>query len=84
MLFRSDSIVHSRTALLAPKGTPDEAIKILNTELNRFLQQPDTRERIGAHGLTPVGGTPAELTEYLNREIARWTKVVKTVGIKVE
>ena len=79
-----DSIVHSRTALLAPKGTPDEAIKILNTELNRFLQQPDTRERIGAHGLTPVGGTPAELTEYLNREIARWTKVVKTVGIKVE
>ena len=79
-----DSIVHSRTALLAPNGTPDDVVKILNTELNRFLQQPETRERIATHGLVPVGGTPAELSEYLTNEIARWTKVVKTVGIRVE
>ena len=79
-----DSIVHSRTALLAPKGTPDDVVKILNTELNRFLQQSETRERIATHGLVPVGGTPAELSEYLTNEIARWTKVVKTVGIRVE
>jgi tripartite-type tricarboxylate transporter receptor subunit TctC len=31
-----------------------------------------------------VGGTPAELTEYLTAEIARWTRVVKVTGIKVE
>ena len=79
-----DSVVMSRTALLSPKGTPDDVVKILNAELNRFLQQPETRERIATHGLVPVGGTPAELTEYLTSEIARWTKVVKTVGIKVE
>ncbi len=79
-----DSVVLSRTAILAPKNTPDSVVKILNTELNRFLQQPDTRERIAAHGLIPVGGTPAELTDYLTSEIARWTKVVKAVGIKVE
>ncbi len=79
-----DSVVMSRTAILAPKNTPDSVVKILNSELNRFLQQPDTRERIAAHGLAPVGGTPAELTDYLTAEIARWTKVVKIVGIKVE
>ena len=79
-----DSIVMSRTSILSAKGTPEEVVKILNTELNRFLQQPDTRERISSHGLIPAGGTPAELTEYLKMEIERWTKVVKTVGIKVE
>ena len=79
-----DSIVMSRTAILAPLGTPQDVVKILNTELNRFLQQPDTRERIASHGLVPVGGTPVELTEYLTSEIARWTKVVKVIGIKVE
>ncbi len=80
----ADAVVLSRTALLAPLGTPPEVIKILNSELNRLLQQPDTRERVSSHGLVPVGGTPAELTAYLTSEIARWTKVVKTVGIKVE
>lgn len=79
-----DSIVMSRTSILAAQGTPEHVVKILNTELNRFLQQPDTRERMSSHGLIPAGGTPAELTEYLKMEIERWTKVVKTVGIKVE
>ncbi len=79
-----DSVVMSRTAILSPKGTPQDVVNILNTELNRLLQQPDTRERLSTHGLVPVGGTPAELTEYLTSEIARWTKVVKVTGIKVE
>jgi tripartite-type tricarboxylate transporter receptor subunit TctC len=79
-----DSVVMSRTAILAPLNTPPDVVKILNTELNRFLQMSDTRERISSHGLTPVGGTPEDLRNYLTTEIARWTKVVKTVGIKVE
>ncbi len=79
-----DSIVMSRTALLAPAGTPQDVVSVLNTELNRLLQQADTRERINSHGLVPVGGTPEDLSNYLKSEIARWTKVVKTVGIKVE
>lgn len=79
-----DSVVVSRTAILAPKGVPQDVVKILNTELNRLLQQSDTRERMATHGLVPVGGTPAELTEYLTSEIARWTRVVKVTGIKVE
>jgi tripartite-type tricarboxylate transporter receptor subunit TctC len=79
-----DSVVMSRTAILAPRGTPQDIVTILNTELNRLLQQPEVRERMSTHGLVPVGGTPAELTNYLNAEIARWTKVVKVTGIKVE
>ena len=79
-----DSVVMSRTALLAPRGTPPDVVNILNTELNRTLKQTDVRDRLNGHGLVPVGGTPAELTAYLTSEIARWTKVVKATGIKVE
>ena len=79
-----DSVVMSRTAILAPLGTPRDVVNILNTELNRLLQQADTRERLNSHGLVPVGGPPSDLTEYLTSEIARWTKVVKVTGIKVE
>ncbi len=79
-----DSVVMSRTALLAPRGTPQEVVNILNTELNRTLKLTEVRDRLNGHGLVPVGGTPAELTAYLTSEIARWTKVVKATGIKVE
>ena len=80
----ADSVVASRTGILAPAGAPGDIVKLLNGHLNKALQQQDTRDRIGSHGLVPVGGTPEELANYLKAEIARWTKVVKTVGIKVE
>ncbi len=79
-----DSVVMSRSGLLAPAGTPQDIVNQLNTELNRLLQQKDVIDRLNSYGLVPVGGTAAELGDYLKSEIARWTKVVKAVGIKVE
>ena len=46
-----------------------------------MLKQPDMRERLASHGLVPAPGTPEDLGEYLQSEIARWTKVVKVAGI---
>ncbi len=79
-----DSVVQSRTGILAPTGTPQDVIKLLNTELNKLLQQSDVRERLGSYGLVPAGGSAADLADYLKAEIARWKKVVKVAGIKIE
>ena len=79
-----DSVVQSRTGILAPAGTPRDIVNLLNTELNRLLQQAHVRDRLNSYGLVPVGGTPEDLGNYLKSEIARWTKVVKTAGIKLE
>jgi tripartite-type tricarboxylate transporter receptor subunit TctC len=76
--------VTPRSAIYAPAGTSRAIVNQLNAELNRALQQADMRERLQNNGLVPVGSTPAELGEYLKSEIARWTKVVKEAGIKVE
>jgi tripartite-type tricarboxylate transporter receptor subunit TctC len=56
----------------------------LNAEINRSVQQPEVRERFLSIGLVPVGGTPAALGDYLKSEIARWVKVAKEAGIKLE
>ncbi len=72
------------TGIYAPAGTPRGVIQQINAEINRMVKQPDTRERIMSNGLAPIGGTPEALGDYLKSEIARWTKVVKEAGIKVE
>lgn len=77
------SEVVSKSGVYAPAGTPSAIVERLNTEINRMLQVAEVRDRLRSHGLTPVGGTPAELSNYIKSEIARWTKVVKTAGIKI-
>jgi tripartite-type tricarboxylate transporter receptor subunit TctC len=72
------------TGIYVPAGTPRAIINRLNTEINRMVKQPDVRDRIMSNGLVPIGGTPEALGDYLKSEIARWSKVVKEAGIKVE
>lgn len=66
----------------APTGTPRAIIDRLNAEVNKAMKRPEIRERFVGQGLVPLGGTAAELTEYLKTSVERWTKVVKDAGIK--
>ena len=75
--------VQPRSALYAPARTPRAVITRINADLDHMLKQPDTRDRLAAHGLVPAPGTPEDLGEYLRAEIARWGKVVKTAGISL-
>ena len=68
----------------APSNTPRKAITALNAESVRILQQPETRERFANHGMMPGGGTPEELGVFLRSEIAKWAKVVKASGAKID
>jgi tripartite-type tricarboxylate transporter receptor subunit TctC len=71
-------------AMLAPAGTPRGTIDALNSAVNRALGQPDVRERLNGLGLTPAGGSVAEFNTYFRSEIARWAKVSKEAGVKIE
>jgi len=70
--------------VLVPAGTPAAIVSKLNAEINRLLQLPDVRERLGALGGEIVGGTPREFAEHIQREIPRWAKVIKAAGIQLE
>jgi tripartite-type tricarboxylate transporter receptor subunit TctC len=70
--------------LLAPTGTPKDVLARLNAEFNKALQQPELRKKLGDEGADPAGGTPEQFASLIKDDIARWGKVVKESGAKVD
>jgi tripartite-type tricarboxylate transporter receptor subunit TctC len=70
--------------MFAPAGTPEPIVSRWNAEINELLKEADVREVLGKQGLVPAGGTPQRFGERVQRELARWTDVVKKAGIKAE
>ena len=71
-------------ALVAPRGTPPAVIKRLNTELVAGFNQPDVLERLRKQSIEPVAGTPEQLAGFIKSELARYSKLIKAVGLKPE
>lgn len=69
---------------LAPAGTPQPIIQRLNAEIINGLKSADMSERLAADGAEPVGSTPEDFGRHLESEIARWRKVVKDAGIRLQ
>jgi tripartite-type tricarboxylate transporter receptor subunit TctC len=70
-----------RYYLSAPAATPKDVVAKLNKAINEVLVDPAFIERARAIGMEPQGGTPAEMDERLNAEIARWNPVVKSMNL---
>jgi tripartite-type tricarboxylate transporter receptor subunit TctC len=70
--------------IMAPKGTPQQVVDKLNTEINKVLVKPEVKKAWADQGVTPMVMKPAEFGAYLREDIAKWAKVVKISGAKVE
>lgn len=71
-------------AILAPARTPAPVIERLHRELADIARQPELRERMAVDGSETVGSTPKELAAHLAAELARYSKLIKAIGLKVE
>ena len=71
-------------ALLAPAGTPPEIVNRLNTEVAKLMNSPETRKALFDAGVEPTPSTPQAMSDYMVQELARWGKVVKDTGVKLE
>jgi len=76
--------VSSWTGILAPAKTPPAVISRLQKELSVVLQSPFVKERYATLGIEPVGNSPEEFGAQVKADLARWEKVVKSAGVKVE
>ena len=68
----------------APAATPKDIIAKLNAEINKLMRLPDVAQRLAGDGVEAASMTPAEFGAYLHSEIAKWGKVVKISGTKVD
>lgn len=77
-----DVVVAGWHGLLAPAKTPRPIISRLNKEWVQAANSAGVRERLEKLGFFPRPGTPEEFSAYLKAESARWTRLMKEIGIK--
>jgi tripartite-type tricarboxylate transporter receptor subunit TctC len=71
-------------AFFAPAATPRELAEKISADMRRALAAPDTRERLTGIGVDIVASTPEELGRFQHAELAKWAKIVKDSGAKLD
>ena len=80
----SNFVVSSWYAMWAIKGTPKDIIDKMSSEVQIALASPEIKERWAGMGATVPKMSRAELTNYINQEVVRWSEVVKKSGAKLD
>jgi tripartite-type tricarboxylate transporter receptor subunit TctC len=70
--------------VVAPRGTPAELIRRLNAAVNTGFKQPDVLERLRKQSIELAAGTPESLAQHMKAEIARYGKLIKAIGLKID
>jgi tripartite-type tricarboxylate transporter receptor subunit TctC len=70
--------------LQAPKGTPKPIIDRLHAETVKAMHEPAIRQRFESESAEVIASTPEQFRKFIANEIAKWTKVVKDAGIRIE
>jgi tripartite-type tricarboxylate transporter receptor subunit TctC len=71
-------------ALVGPAGVPREIVGRMNAVVAAALRAPDVLQRFHALGYDPIGGTPDELGAAIRSDLAKYAKIIKSAGIKIE
>jgi tripartite-type tricarboxylate transporter receptor subunit TctC len=69
---------------MAPAGTPRDIVQRIHDDSVTIIRRPDFLERLDKDGIEPVGNTPEQFAAEIKSDIARWEKVVKAAGAKLD
>jgi tripartite-type tricarboxylate transporter receptor subunit TctC len=72
------------TGILAPAGTPQAIVDRWHEAIVKMAADPEVKKKFDTLGFVAVANTPAEFTERIKTEAARWGKVVKAAGIHMD
>jgi len=70
--------------VFAPRGTPDDIVRLLNRHLQALLADPKLRERLYDAGAEPVGGSAESFAERFRADHRRWGQFIREIGLKTE
>lgn len=71
-------------AMFAPRGTPAPVVDRINAEVNQVLNSPELRQLSAQIGMTPAGGSPADLKTYQDEEVKNWRNLVDMTGVRID
>ncbi|MBI3068379.1 MAG: tripartite tricarboxylate transporter substrate binding protein, partial [Betaproteobacteria bacterium] len=76
--------VRSWHGVFAPAGTPREITARLDAEIVKILRLPDVKERFNAQGVALAGASPEEFAAFVRKELAKWARLVKESGARID
>jgi len=79
-----DFEIDNFTGLVGPAGMPADAVAKVHAAAVKALATPQVRERFASLGVQPVGDTPEQFGAVIREDLARWSRVIKSAGVKVE
>jgi len=70
--------------IVAPASMPKEVVARMNAEVSRALALPEVRDALLKRGLDPIPSSPERFGEFIRSEIAKYARIVKDAGIKID
>ena len=70
--------------VMAPKGTPHDAVQTINTHINRALEDPQVVQKLAASGILPMRESVEQFQKRVNADYAKWRDVVRSAGVKIQ
>ena len=70
--------------VMAPAGTPRDIVQKLNADVNKAMQVPEVRARLEAVGTQLREQSTAEFEAYMKSEVAKYAKIIKDTGVRIE
>jgi len=70
--------------LMAPAETPKPILERLSAEVNKVINSPDVKANWAKQGAVPMGMTPDQFGAFIKEDVAKWAKLVKETGMKVD
>jgi len=72
------------SGVLAPARTPRAIVGKINADIDRLLKLDDVMQRLGNLGVDPAGGSPEQFATYLRAETAKWSRLIRETGLRIE
>jgi tripartite-type tricarboxylate transporter receptor subunit TctC len=70
--------------LMGPRDMPPAAVQRISEVVSTIMKQPDFQQKMAAISMDIRGGTPADFRAVIKADAARWSKLAKTVSLKIQ
>ncbi|MYN13368.1 tripartite tricarboxylate transporter substrate binding protein [Pusillimonas sp. TS35] len=77
-------VAAAHVGMVVPAGTPQDTIDVLNKKVVTALNEPATRQKLIDFGIQPVGNTPAQYSELLKADTAKWQALIRELKITLD